>query len=303
MLQAQRGKTPEPSFKCQVMRQGVQIIHGAQRIVPRLTCSVQTGVLAAHARSGRTFSPSAASRDELPPMFVLPVTEGGPDAPRILFRENVYYRPINDLTTVDASLSSASESTAIDVFVRLLGADERWFSRTVPVVDSKTLDNTLPPSSPIAINMPAGARAPIHLVPFDSVAVAGEPPVEVQIFDPAVSRVVYHLDDKQVAVTQRAPFRVWLILPIISTPIVLRATAYDDTGQRVGEDHLALNQSYDRLRATTVGPLANAEILQENPVAYRLLGRLERLLQTLLLATRPRQLDDSVSDLRRVRRS
>lgn len=267
---------------CKVERRAVRTFQGVARVAAELSCRVNTSLLTAVAHGERST------------FLELVVTEGARDAPRIVHQETIRFRPAGRdededegegestdaidlapasraagralrLVMLETLLMLSPETQRVGLFVRL-GTDERGSSRAVAVVDGATFTTEPSDTRAFALGSALAAPAPLRLVPLDAVAVAGRTPIEVQIFDRDVDRVVYRLDgaatgqrkgksrDEPTAIATQAPFRVWLDLPDIPTPMTLRATALDADGKRLGEDRLALNQRYDRLRVAIREP-------------------------------------------------
>ena len=281
-LHSRLGDAPRRSRGCVVARQAVRSFQGVERVAAELSCRINASV--------------PTPREQRPISLQLAVTEGPSDAPRIIHQETIRFQPTGArggsgaaappaedaqkrvdhtevgqtgvgrtprLLTLEAMLTLAPGTEHAGVFVRLEGEDA-WLSRIARVVDGEGFTVIPTDTRAFALGPALAEQAPIALVPLDAVAVAGRTPIQVQIFDNAVDRVVYHLEGRSapphattptdgrpnapVAVAAQAPFRVWLDLPKVPIPMLLRATALDAAGNRLGADHLALNQRYGKPR-------------------------------------------------------
>ncbi|RMH22332.1 MAG: VWA domain-containing protein [Acidobacteria bacterium] len=98
------------------------------------------------------------------------------------------------------------------------------------------------------------AEQAVYLAPIEQPMVTGRTRVQALALRPEVARVRFLIDERAAARDDRPPFEVWLNLPELPAPAVIRAVAEDAEGRRLGSDSLAINQGQSRFAVRILEP-------------------------------------------------
>ena len=121
----------------------------------------------------------------------------------------------------------------------------RWGGGRANIVTGALADageEVLPPPRVIEIEAPADP------------VLRGRVKFDAAVFDSAVARVVFLLDDREVAEVRQAPFAARLDLGRTPRRQTLQVVAYDNSGRPLGRDSLTLNSGDAGFGVTIVSP-------------------------------------------------
>lgn len=124
-------------------------------------------------------------------------------------------------------------------------ASGRWGGQRSNLVEgalAESGDEVLPPPRVIELQTPEGTVQ------------RGRVKFEAEVFDPAVARVVFLLDEREVAEVRQAPWVARLDLGRTPRRQSLQVVAYDNAGRALGRDQLSLNSGDEGFGVTIVSP-------------------------------------------------
>lgn len=124
-------------------------------------------------------------------------------------------------------------------------ASGRWGGGRSNVVEGALADSgdeVLPPPRVIELQSPEGTVQ------------RGRVKFEAEVFDPAVARVVFLLDEREMAEVKQAPWSARLDLGRTPRRQTLQVVAYDNGGRVLGRDQLSLNSGDEGFGVTIVSP-------------------------------------------------